>query len=105
MICVGLHDALHDVAAPQAELMEFRNLIFMALYHQSSGTSMAMVQVIQQKPNQNNNPAQKLCLFVQSRAPDPFTSPVVESSRPTGTTWFDETARSVLLFQSQQIMI
>ena len=46
MIFVGLHDALHDVAAPQAELMEFRNLIFMVLYDQSSGISMAKVQVI-----------------------------------------------------------
>ena len=46
MISVGLHDALHDVAAPQTELMELRNLIFTALYDQSSGTSMAKVQVI-----------------------------------------------------------
>ena len=47
MIFVGLHDALHDVAAPQAELMEFRNLIFAALlYGQYSGTPMAKVQVI-----------------------------------------------------------
>ena len=46
MIFVGLHDALHDVAAPQVELMEFRNLIFRALYDQSSGTSMAKVQVV-----------------------------------------------------------
>ena len=35
MIFVGLHDAFHDVAAPQAELMEFKKLIFMALYDQS----------------------------------------------------------------------
>ena len=46
MISVGLHDAFHDVAAKQAELMEFRNLNFMALYDQSSGTSMAKVRVI-----------------------------------------------------------
>ena len=46
MIFVGFHDALHDVAAPQAELTEFRNLIFTALYDQSLGTSMAKVQVI-----------------------------------------------------------
>ena len=46
MIFVGLHGALHDVAAPQAQLMDFRNLIFMALYDQSWGTSVAKVQVI-----------------------------------------------------------
>ena len=46
MIFVGLHGGLHDVAAPQAELMEFKKMIFMALYDQSSGTSMAKVQVI-----------------------------------------------------------
>ena len=46
MIFVGLHDAVHDVAAPQAELMEFRNLIFTALFDQSSGTCMGKVQVI-----------------------------------------------------------
>ena len=71
--------------------MEFINLIFTALYGQSSGTSMAKVQVIYQKPNQNYDLAQKLFLFAQSRAPDTFTSPVVENSRPTGTTrfWLD----------------
>ena len=71
--------------------MEFRKLIFTALYGQSSGTSMSKVQVIYHKPNQNNDPAQKLFLFAQSRAPDTFTSPGVESSRPTGTTrfWWD----------------
>ena len=48
VICVGLPDALHDVAASQVELMSFRNLIFAALYDQSSGTSMTKVQVIYQ---------------------------------------------------------
>ena len=46
MIYVGLHDALHDVAAPQAGLMEFKHLIFTSLYDQSWGTSMAKVQVM-----------------------------------------------------------
>ena len=35
MILVGLPDVLHDVAVPQAELMEFKKLIFTALYDQS----------------------------------------------------------------------
>ena len=87
-IFVGLHDALGEVDATQAGLMEFRKLIFTALYGQSLGIAMAMVQVIYQKPNQNHDPAQKLFPFAQSCAPDPFTNPVVESSRPTGTTWF-----------------
>ena len=71
--------------------MEFRNFIFTTLVGQPSCTSVAKVKVIYQKPNQNNDPAQKWFLFAQSRAPDPFTSPVVESSRPTGTTqfWWD----------------
>ena len=59
-IFVGLHEALHDVAASQAELMEFRNLIFTALVGQPPCTSMAKVQVTYQKPNRNNDPAQKL---------------------------------------------
>ena len=52
---MGLHDALHDVAASQAELMEFRNLILMTLYGQSSGTSLVKVQVMYQTPNQNDD--------------------------------------------------
>ena len=83
-----MHDALGEVDATQAGLMEFRKLIFTALYGQSSGTSMAKVQVIYQKPNQNHDSAQKSFPFAQSRAPDPSTSHVMESKRPIGTTRF-----------------
>ena len=40
-----------EVAASQAEVMEFRNLIFTALYGLSLGTSVAKVKVIYQKLN------------------------------------------------------
>ena len=50
--------------------------------------SMAKIQVMYQERNQNHDPAQKVFLFVQSRAPGPCTSHVAEGSRPTGTTRF-----------------
>ena len=55
------------------------------MYDQSSSTSMAKFQIIYQKPNQNHDPAQKLFIFAQARAPNPFTSPVVLEEDTPGT--------------------
>ena len=102
---MGLYDALHDVAALQADLMEFKNLIFTVLYGQSSGTSMAKVQLYT-KNQTKIMILPKMYSYLHNHVLQIHLQvllwKVADQQVPHD---FDGIARSVLLFQSLQLMM